>query len=553
MALSNNYDTVGTLTRASIKGLTAAQKKALFTDGTQWYENGAYLKTQFEMSACGIQRNSLYDWIMSSNKGGLSKLINVRKRQGSPSLIEPFIMGRQRSVLNFDHWDIAAGYAVGSYTAGSTGPLTSTTGGTYVVRLAPMFMTSAELSKDWFLPGHMLYIVNQASGGAAQFGQFEIVDAAVATNLLSVDVLIVGRNPSATAVQADMTTGTYTGVAFVGINNVNDVEAYCRNMANVNPWKHVPFWYQTYRNTRRIDSEYLKVFNQLMRDNKYFAEFQDLPIAERNRQDEYYRQRQFCNAFFFGRAISSNQTYDLWPNLEQITTVSGATVDPGTGGQLIAYRANMIGIRDQLSACSRVTDEANTTVILETFLETDIYNIHRARKSQGRPATEIDIYTDSTTADQFMVKFLAYAKAKIGDIVRLNIEEGSHFGFQWRRFKLYKPAGVYVNIISHEFFDDMVTAFDSSHANQAARGKFLAVLDLGNGGSIYPSVLASNRKVRTVGEINDLSKIDSTFSCVMENPTQQITMSSETVTAVVECPMNSLWVENFTSIALSTD
>jgi len=74
----------------------------------------------------------------------------------------------------------------------------------------------------------------------------------------------------------------------------------------------------------------------------------------------------------------------------------------------------------------------------------------------------------------------------------------------------------------------------------------MLILDIGKpgpkGGTIYPGMIATNRKVRTLGEIEQLARIDPTFACTMENITEEITLISETCTAIVECPANSVWI-----------
>lgn len=552
VSISNNYDTVGTLTRATLKGLSPTQVKALFTDGTQWHEMTAMLRTQFEMAACGVRRYGLYDWIMSSNRPGMGKLVTTLKRDKGASLIQPFILGRQMSVVNREFWVITGGYASGAYTAGVTGPLADAiTSGNRVLRLIAGY--GVPLDAKYFLPKHQLYVLNTSGGGSALTGQWGIVAAALAADETYVDVEVVNLN-SADTVTSDATPTN--GVVIVGINNVNDFEKWCYNPANVNPIKYVPFWYQTRRRVRRIDSQYEELFRKLQEDNAWYAAFGDLTSAERNRQDELEDQKQFVNSFFFGKAYALEQRLEgspNWTSLPQILSLSGASVDPGTGGQLIAYRANMVGVYPQLQACNRVFDLQGQVLNIKTWAETNMYDVYRARNSQGRPAKELDVYTDSISADQFMTAFIAYNKAKLGDIVRLNINEGTApYGFQWRSFRLFQPLGVTVNIITNEFFDDILNVFTNlSSGSQAARGRFLATLDLGKGGSIYPAILASNRKVYTTGEINDLAKIDTSFSCVMENPTIKTSLTSETTTAVVECPLNSAWHENFASIGYS--
>jgi hypothetical protein len=110
VAVQNTYNTTGTVTRSRIAVLSPTAIKALFygTAGADtyagWHEMKSLLKHQIEMQACGIRRDSLYDWMMSSNRPGMGRLINVQHVSRGPSLISPFITGRQQSFWNVDHW-----------------------------------------------------------------------------------------------------------------------------------------------------------------------------------------------------------------------------------------------------------------------------------------------------------------------------------------------------------------------------------------------------------------------------------------------------------------
>jgi hypothetical protein len=144
------------------------------------------------------------------------------------------------------------------------------------------------------------------------------------------------------------------------------------------------------------------------------------------------------------------------------------------------------------------------------------------------------------------IGFINWTKAKYGDILRIDIQPGKNdWGFEWNSIKV--PGRPFtINLVQSETFDDISAAFtreDSGDGTLAARGNFMLALDLGAGGTIYPAMLGSNRKTRTVGEIESLAKVDSTFACVMENHTRDIQLTSETVTAIVECPKASLWME----------
>ena len=550
VAVTNTYNTCGTVTRANIATLTPTQIQALYNpSGSTWAEMDALLRHQIEMKACGIRRSALYDWIMSSNKTGQSNLISVQKIARGPSLVKPYILGRQQSIVNSDHWYVTANNAADASTYDDNivadGGVAGTSGNR-ILTLKSSFSSSLPPSKEYFLPGKNIHLLSKTSGGAWSLTQFKVVQAGVnGSDAIDVEVKLNQGTSSTISTNANSTTG----LVFSGINNVHDVEQWCKNMVNTNNTKLVPFWYQTRRWQRCVDSEYRKIFAELMANNAWYANFQDLPLAERNRQDELRDQKEFMHAFFYGEKISDNQSLTGWGSLEQIKSITGATVDPGTGDKLIAYRANMIGVVPQLYACGQLNDNAAADLELKPWLETEIYNLWRARESRGRPATDIDVYTDQGTADEFMVAFINYSKEKLGDIVRVNIDEGTtSLGFPFRSYKLYKPHGVRLNIITDNYFDDLAAATSDSNVGAASLGKGLHVLDLGSGGTIYPAILGSNRKQYTTGEIENLAKIDSTFACVMENPTIERTLVSTTTTAVVEDPYSSLVETNFAKV-----
>ena len=128
---------------------------------------------------------------------------------------------------------------------------------------------------------------------------------------------------------------------------------------------------------------------------------------------------------------------------------------------------------------------------------------------------------------------------------------------------LLYPQGVTLKVITDHYFDDFVSAMKAEElvANQHANNttptlntegatrsvgdssRFLMFLDLGGG--VYPGIVDSNRKVHTIGALEDLSKIDSGYGCVMRSPTKEVTLNSMTWTAIVECPDDNLIVENF--------
>lgn len=552
VVISNNFDTCGTITRASVAHLTPAQLETLFKPGGLFADMTSWFRTQFEMKACGTKVNGMYDWVMSSQRN-MGSLLNAEKVDKGPSLLRPFVLGKQDSVINKDFWAVTTGIANSAYTGdapttaigtNTAGPLTTAdkalgTASDRVVRVVTRY--GFDMDAKWFADKDRVLIFGRASGQSTR-GQWRVLAAEVNTDLTYIDVLLRSENAGSTT---PFDAAPTAGVLLKAGNNVNDFESWCKNRPTLDPRKRVPFWYQTMRRTRCVDSEYKVVFNKLMESNEFFREFGDLPLSVRNAQDEEAFQRDWLNAFFWGKPISANQTMALWQSLEQITTVTGSTVDAGLGGKLVAYRANMVGVYEQLRACGRVFDLQNNPLNFYEWLDEN-YRIMRSRQSQGKPTGSIDWFTSSPFAAQMTTAFINYFKAEYGDILRIDLDTGSNeLGFNWTSFKPKFPAGVTINIVTHEFFDDILNAFQTESIGSS--GRFLAALDIGKpgpkGGTIYPGMIATNRKNSTLGELDKLRNLDPTFACVMENVTEEISLTSETVTAVVECPSNSAWIE----------
>jgi hypothetical protein len=204
----------------------------------------------------------------------------------------------------------------------------------------------------------------------------------------------------------------------------------------------------------------------------------------------------------------------------------------------------------QLKGCGRYFDSTAQTLDIRTWLETGMYDIHRAR-GRKPSARNIDTWMSSTLADQFMVAFVQYSNWKLDDTLRIVINKGENLGVPFQTYDLYKPQGVKFNVIIDPVFDDLANAFGNLPVAQSSRGNMALTLELGKGGSIYPAVLESSRREFTTGQIQDLAKIDATFACTMKNPTTKTTMTSTCVTAIVECPSNNRWDENISDFSFT--
>lgn len=548
VGVSNAYNTTGTLTRGSYKRLTPTQIEALFTDGTQWHEMRDLLRHTVEMQACGIPRDTLYEWVISSNKPGVSSMLNIERVMKGSSRVRPFILGKQRSVINSDYWYVSANQTKAAYDATTSPTLTGVDAGSRVLGVKSTFGTSGlELSGDYFLKGKMIYQLTSVST-ALKTTHWKVVQAGVNSQDSTVlDVEVVQTQDTSGSILGSSTTSA-AGIILAGPNNVHNVEAWCRNMVNTNDTKLVPFWMQTMRDARRIDTSYEETFEKLMADNEWFAKFQDIPLVERNRQDEVRSRKEFLNAFFYGEAISSNQTLANWASLSAITSASntyGSGDGTWAGGETVGYRANMIGVVPQLHACGRVTDSAEANIDIATYLQESIYDVYRARKALGRPVDVIDIFMSSDLALNFQTEFFKYTKGLLGDVVRINAEDyqtgTSEYGFPYQKYKLYKPVGLSVSICTDPYFDDYATA--ATTASTPTIGKQALVLDVG--ASMYPAIIESKRVQWETAKIEDMARIDPTYACRMENPSVKTSLTSKTATAIVECPLSSRVDRNF--------
>jgi hypothetical protein len=368
-----------------------------------------------------------------------------------------------------------------------------------------------------------------------------------------VDILVTDENSGSSSPFFDVaTTGASgkEGVLIPGINNVNDFERWCHNRPNIDPNKLVPFWYQTYRETRCVDAEYLEVFERLLVANPAFATFQNMPMAERNAQDEHEAQKAFVNAFFFQKPLNANQTLALWESLPDINTFTEVDLAPGLGGKLKAKRANWIGVVEQLRACGRVKDlHGNPLNLIEFFKE--IRAIAKARRSQGRKVTEIDVWMSELMREQFSKSMIAYYKSIFGtDNVQFNFEMGKanlDLGITFDQYTVLYPSNVKINIISDEFFDDWYDEGLAVDNALAMAHNLILILDIGKpgpqGGTIYYAQIAANRKTYGTARIEELARLDKNFRCVMETTSATQTLQSETGLPIVECPFNSLWIE----------
>jgi len=474
-AIGTSYDSCGTVTRCHVITATPSELESIFMDGANFRDMTSLLLAQFEMKACGTRVNGLFDFLMASSRQ-FGSLVSKKNVKGGEPFIEPFILARQKSIINDEYWTVLNG---------------SGTAGAYTIHVINRY--GIELDPNWFAVGLRVFIFSKTGGGTATRTAWRVTAAALSSysGTSTIEVSLVSENAGTLGNGSKVLFPT-TGFLVLGTNNVNDFERYCQ--------------------------QYAMLF-----------------------------QREWLNAFWWNKPISANQTLSHYKNLDKIYTYGGSDLYLPNETKCVGFRANAIGVYEQLLQCGAVYDlQGQQLNLLELFDK--IYDIHRSRSNQGKVADSIDIYTDTTTAFLFHRAMIRYYNTQYEGLARFNISvsEGEHgvLGFRWSSYYLLFPKGVTINVITHFFFDDFGSAAEAE--SMVATGRFLWILDLGGG--IYPGIIASNRKVWRSGEISDLAKIDSDYACVMENPTQEVSLNSLTWTAVVECPPDNLVIENFADV-----
>ena len=539
-AIGNNVNECGAVTLCNVITAESDELTSIFTDGSGNFRDlHALLATQFEIKACGARTNGLFDFLMSNKKLVKHKLNYVNFGPGNAA-IEPFIMAEQQSVMNTEYWSVVN--------------LFNTGGNNYQIHVRSRH--SIPLDERWFVPGMNVYVLARSSAGTALRGSFLVTGAQASSFGGNSTILITatGENTTLGWVAKAAFTG-FTGgspltaaVLVRGSANVQDVERWCYNRPALNPRNHVAFWMETDRYTMCTDQLYEAWFKRLQEGNEYFKLFGDVDATKRNKQLGDMFQREWLNKFFWNKPISTNQTLAAYRSLAEVTTFSNTTqglYTPGEG-RCVGRKANAIGVYEQLAECGQVRDLQNQKLNLVELFEQVIYPIYRARGDQGIPNDVIEIFTDSFTAKQFQRGMVDYINTISDGLARFSYEmkeitagAWGSLGFRYREYPLDYPE-TRIRIVTNPFFDDIATAAVSEGIGST--GRFLWILDFT---SIYPGIITSNRKVHTTGDIEKLAQVDRDYACVMENPTQEVSLNSLTWTAVVECPANSIIIENF--------
>ncbi len=524
--LTTNIKQCGTVTICNAKPLTLDELSGVYTQSGDYRIMDALLKAEMEIKMCDTVRNDLFDFFMS-NKLAMKAKIDVENEE--VARVAPFVKAKRYSAINNQYWAVANGQA---------------NGGNWQVDLASTTNIPPDIRS--FPVDMRIYISGRTGGGTDTHTAWVVVSATLINN--AVRVVLTAANSGSNLPSAALASPV-TGMAVRGTANKSDFEKYCAEPPAYLNWNLVPFWIETQRTSMCTSDKYEEYRATLLTNNPLYREFGDLPTTERNKQIGQDWQRGMLQTMFWGKPISGYQNVNSFDQLDDITSYGGGAFSIGEG-VCVGKRANMVGVYEQLAECGRIYDCLGASLNLIAVFN-ELYNIMRVRESAGRRADSYDLFTDSRTAQLIMQAMIGYYSGQQPagvDVLRVTMDinqpyKKGDWGFRWQSFQLSYPNGVTINIVTHYYFDDLITAAAAAGLNTAAgAGRRLWILDMAG---IYPGIINSNRIVNKTGDLKALAAIDSSYACVMAVNSQETTLTSVTGTMVVECPAGNLLLENF--------
>lgn len=534
-AINSNIQQCGTVTACSAVPMQIGDLNEVYMTGSEYRIMEGLLMHDFEIRMCAQTQYSLYDFLMSNRKD-FSKRTKTDRINSGLIEVAPYVLARQYDPINNAYW------IVGNGRAGTGG-----NAGNWIVEIESSANIPFDL-RNWSA-GINVYIVSQSAGGTKATTAWTIVSATDNGDNTG-DLILAPQNSGSSLTNAQL-SNPVTGILMLGTMNVSDYENFCSEQPAYMNWRNVPFFVQTTRWSLCKSSNYDKWRALLLDNNPLYREFGDLDDIQRNKQLGLDYQKRFVSSVFFQKPLNANQTLANYNSLPQIESYQDANI-PGLGADgatCQGFRANATGIYEQMAQCNRIADLQGGVVNIFNLTRT-LYNIMRVRESNNSAsATSIDIFTDSVTAQTINQSMIQYYSKQSADFngnptLRLNMDvdqpaKTAEFGFKYRSYKLFWPP-VVINIVTHNFFDDAITAM--TQAGIPNVGRVLWILDFSG---IYPGILATNKVIAKTGDLKTLAAVDQGFACVMKVPTKEQTLTSVTYTVVCECPAGNLIIENF--------
>lgn len=525
-----DLDRCGGLTVCNLKPVMPDEFDDIYLSGGIPRTDAMLVEAEIMGKACFPKVNGMYDWISTTRRNWKTSMQGSRARRDGRLEYEPFVKMARKGPINNQWWLFV-------YNGAGTGDDDGTQ--SYV---ATSLSDGIPPTPGWFYSGLQIFFHLKANDGSGLVGQMGTVFRSAIVS----DDLVVWVTPAASQVVPGVGAASDVDEALVtrGVVNVSDYEEFCLQIPALNTRTDALFFVGTTRVTF-CESELTRKFMQRLMENKYYQEYINVPEVEYNRQIMEDFQRREVENFFWGTALSANQTATNWDQLPNISLdYTPWTTVPGHGA-CVGKRANPVGVIPQLAECGRVWDLGGEALALSDFFD-ELYVLSRVRADNGVESNVIEVGMNSRFARQFQQAMLTYYKSRLQDTLRMNWDltagKQGPFGFYFSDYILDHPIGKTLRVITHPYFDDFADAMSRMpNVDNSTAGNQMWLLDWS---TIYRAVLASNKQVNTTGSIEDMAKLSGDMACRMKTLQTTYRHTSETFTNVVECPLASLFVHN---------
>lgn len=528
-SIGTNIRQCGTVTVCQAAPITADEYDSIYKKSDKFRILSHLFHHDFEIRMCEAEQNGLYEFLMA-NAVNMQKKI-AHERMDGMNRIRPFVYARQYSPINNKFWKVSGGH---------------TSAGKWVVTLHSSGNIPSNIES--FPVDMILFIRGKSSGGSATSTAWQVVSA-VMDGSGGVQVTMTTLNTGSMLPATKLESPT-AGVAMRGAPNKSDFESWCNEQPAYLNWKDVPFFFGTYRDNLCGSSEYDQ-WREMVLENEFYREYVDLPEVEKNRQLGKDWQQRVCEIFFYSKP-RQYQNANQFDQLEDITAFDPDDVGLGDigigGGNCVGKRADPAGVYEQMAECNRIADLQGAKLNLPAIFK-ELYHMMRAKASAGsKNSMTFDFFTDSVTAKNWTIAWVNYMNTITNNSFRVTDEFGdskkAQFGFMYKSYTLDYPQGVTINIVTHWYFDDMLSAMADAGSGLDTTVRSIWILDFAG---IYPGVIATNSSEAVVGKREDLAKISRDVACTIRTNTQTIKNTSLTMTVVVECPLANLIIENFSN------
>lgn len=529
-SIVNIRDGSGTaITRATLKAMTLAEYEALGDqeDLQRVYANAAEAKMR------GVTQPYINKLLMGRLKN-YSGQVNRVNLGGPQSIIQPFIVKRQKTVVNSNWFEIEAGADVNGYRR------------TITVKNNALFSQQALPRIDrYFLTGNTVIVAFVGASGAAYSSHFVVISA--------VDATAGGVSKATVTIEpTTVTSATFAGytddqkaafqptggLVVLGTNSVSDYQAWCPVGAVDNNGGFRKYWVQNSRKAHSVTKEYLKAI-AAKNANEFFKTFSTLPYAEQLKQQDIRFNREWWTSVMWGQPDEGQD--DTWQTNGKLREVNDI-VD----GNLLEYNARAEGIEYLLAKDSRVIDYAGQPLNLDTLGEY-LYQLKRHRQETSDtddPVQEIVLQADKGTANNFKAVIADYYRKKYGISYTQEIGKGGNeefmqtSGLDVNSYDLDDHGGVKLTVISDPTLFDMAQAAPAAHRGAARYAMLLDWSDID---------VAITKSAAVDHEYPSPNDVPSDFKCVIARNERNIKLYSQAWTVVIDRPERHLMLKNFST------